>query len=171
MQTHQIYVSHVAPKSIKIDRTRAYEPPTEVTSCKARLKVGQVRRLASLLRHSQKISRQRNKTQLLQQLQLEWEAIKRAQGFGRSWAAWLLGFDFVHCVPDNTDNTPSTEWLQDAYSITKFNPMHMPDRKLIYDATIRSTRLPSPWHTRITHKHTAYRFIKGKEQSYCMTYL
>lgn len=153
------FTTQTAPKTIKHDPTQAYEPPTEVTSCKARLKVRQVRRIASLLRHCQKSSGQPISDTLIQQLQQEWNAIKQAQGYGRSWVAWLLSFEFVPFVPETT---PSIEWLHDALNLTRFDS----------DAYARQELQLRRHHKRhaiayaISHTNKAYQFIRGKEQKF-----
>ena len=44
------FVTHTFPKTAREDPTHAYNPPVEATTCKARLKTRQVRRIAPLLR-------------------------------------------------------------------------------------------------------------------------
>lgn len=48
------FVTHAAPRAAKHDPTNGYNPPTEATSNKARLKARQTRRIISLLRHLRK---------------------------------------------------------------------------------------------------------------------
>lgn len=81
------------------------------------MKVRQVQRIASLLQHCRKLKPHSENNTLVQQLQHEWNTIKQAQGFGRSWAAWILSFEFVTHIPVNI---PTAEWLQEALQLTRF---------------------------------------------------
>ena len=93
------------PKTPKRDQASYYEPPCEVTSLKSRLKVRQTRRL----RHMEQLYRKYHMQHLpmeqwpdlpsTQPLLLLWQAIRTANGYGRSWAHWLLQFDAVPVVP------------------------------------------------------------------------
>lgn len=112
------WVTNVAPKTIKVDPTKGYEPPNEATTNKARLKARQTRRLISLIRHIQKLSLHHLNNLQQRQLQQEWEAIVRAQGYGRSWCAWILSFECISFVPQAV---PAVTWLTDAYHITKLD--------------------------------------------------
>lgn len=146
---------------MKPDKTAAYEPPTEITSYKARQKVRQVRRLASLLQHCRKLRTHPDNNALVQQLQHEWNVIKQAQGFGRSWAAWLLGFEFVTFVPVLT---PSEEWLQQALQLTRFEA----DAYARQELQLRRHHKRHAIEFAMSHTNNsqAYKFIKQKDQPF-----
>ena len=155
------FVTHVAPKTIKPDPTKGYDPPTGVTSNKAKLKARQTRRLISLQRQIKKHRPAGPSTQVQQQIKQEWQAIKTAQGYGRSWESWLLSFA---CVPFVPCEPPSAEWLLDAIQITRLDS----------DAYARQEARLRAHHKRhclaLARSHTnnsnAYKFIKGKEQQF-----
>ena len=155
------YVTHVAPRTVKIDTTHAYEPPTEITSCKARQKVRQVRRIASLLQHLKKLRPQCENPVLKQQLQQEWNVIQKAQGFGRSWAAWILSFEFVTHIPVDT---PSADWLQEVLQLTKFES----DAYARQESHLRRhhKRHSIAYALSHTNKAQAYKYIKNKDQKF-----
>ena len=101
-----------------------YEPPTEVTSLKSRHKVRQVRRLRCLERlyHKHDLTQQslpfgvsslpfQDMTQL-------WQAIRQAQGYGRSWDRWILQFEAVTAVPVEL---PTFDYLYTVRQITQYD--------------------------------------------------
>lgn len=112
------YVSHTAPKTPKHGPTNGYNPPVEATTCKARLKTRQVRRVTSLINQLKAYQRQPQPHRPVQQLQHEWDAIIRAQGYGNTWTAWLLSFDFIPYIPIDL---PDLEWLALALQVTRFD--------------------------------------------------
>ena len=93
------------PRAPKKDCTGSYEPPCEVTSLKSRLKVRQTRRLRTLEHLFKKYnlhtlsSDQWPAISQLSQLDLLWQAIRSANGYGHSWVNWLLQFEAVPVVP------------------------------------------------------------------------
>ena len=155
------YITHVAPRTVKPDKTDSYDPPTEVTSCKATQKVRQVRRIASLMQHCRKLQPHIHNSALIQQLQHEWDTIKQAQGFGRSWAAWLLSFEFVSHIPVHT---PTVDWLQDALQLTRFES----DAYARQELRLRRHHRRHAIEFAISHTNNsqAYKFIKNKEQQF-----
>ena len=92
-------VTHISPRTIKNDPTQAYDPPVEATSTKAKHKARQTRRLVSLLRQIRHSQKSHNPSTFHAQIRQEWEAIRRAQGYGRAWATWLLSFECIPWVP------------------------------------------------------------------------
>ena len=111
-------MTHTTPQTARHDPTHGYNPPVESTSCKSRLKTRLVRRLASLLRQLTACQQNPSIPNHVRQVQQEWQAILRAQGYGRSWSAWLLSFDFIHYVPVDIPDIP---WLTLALQITRFD--------------------------------------------------
>ena len=112
------------PKTPKKDQAGNYEPPCEVTSLKSRLKVRQTRRL----RHMEQLYRKYQMQYIpieqwsalpsTQSLLLLWQAICTANGYGSSWAHWLLQFDAVPAVPSYL---PDFEQLYCFRQITQFD--------------------------------------------------
>ena len=152
-------------QNCQIDPTQGYEPPTEITSNKAKLKARQTRRIISLIRHLRKHNQTASSLafqhQQRQQLQHEWNVIRRAQGYGRAWDAWVLSFECIHFVPDNI---PSLEWLVEAYQLTKFDA----DAYARQEAQLRRHHRRHSLVLAKSHNNNAnaYRFIKGKEQRF-----
>ena len=155
------FVTHTAPKTAKHDPTNGYNPPTEATSNKARLKARQTRRLSSLIRHIRK--RQPGLTCSHDDAQLthEWAVIQRAQGYGKSWSSWLLGYECIAYIPCRL---PSLEWLLDAYQVTKCDA----DAFAHQETQLRKhhRRHCLAFAQSHTNNSAAYRFIKGKEQRF-----
>ena len=93
------------PRAPKKDQAGHYEPPCEVTSLKSRLKVRQTRRIRNLEHLYRKYhfpdmpQEQWTQHPQLQDLQLLWQSIRMANGYGRSWVRWLLTFEAVVAVP------------------------------------------------------------------------
>ena len=89
--------------SPKTDSQTKYEPPAEVFREISKKKVKQVRRIRSLLRAIQSASQPVNTVNLDQentlQLQNEWRAIKRAQGYKPDWCTWALSFECISMIP------------------------------------------------------------------------
>lgn len=91
----------------------------------------------------------------------EWWVIQHAQGYGRSWAAWLLGFECIACVPCAL---PTAEWLLDAYQVTKCDADAYAQQELqLRKHHKRHSLVFAQSHT---NNSSAYRFIKGKEQKF-----
>lgn len=96
-----------------------------------------------------------------QQIQQEWTAIVRAQGYGRSWINWILSFEAIPFVPCQI---PTKGWLEDAFQITRCDA----------DAHVRQEYNLRRYHRRhsldFAKSHTnnanAYRIIRGKEQRF-----
>ena len=106
----------VPPKSVGGDRRDGYIPPYEIFSVQSKLKTRQVRRLTSLRRalKSTRLDDER-KGQLLQ---IEWDCIRRAKGYGKSWERWALGFEALPFVPKIL---PDVDYLDLAIAITKID--------------------------------------------------
>ena len=96
-----------------------------------------------------------------QQIVQEWETIKHAQGFGRSWTAWLLGFEVFAFVPESL---PSIEWLTDALQLTKYEA----DTFVRQEARLRYHHHKHALEFAIQHNNNskAYKFIRGQEQKF-----
>ena len=96
----------------------SYEPPCEVLRVKARQRVRQVRRLASLL----KILRSQDVTTFsdsrIQGLLMEWDRICKAPGYGTAWYKWILAFEEVPMVPCGL---PSVSELETMHQVTKMD--------------------------------------------------
>ena len=101
-----------------------YEPPTEVTSLKSRHKIRQVRRLKCLERlyHKHNLTQQflpnGELSQPFRDMTLLWQAIRQAQGYGRSWDRWILQFEAVTVVPVEL---PSFDYLYTVRQITQYD--------------------------------------------------
>ena len=103
-------IRHGHARAPKRDITGQYEPPVEVTSLKSRQKIRQVRRLRSLERLFKKydlVTRHTpptDNTSPVSELRHLWQVIYSANGYGRSWAHWLLQFESVTVVPQDLPN-------------------------------------------------------------------
>ena len=112
------------PKSPKRDSMGLYEPPTEVTSLKSRHKVRQVRRLRCLERlyHKHDLTQQflplGGSSFPFQDMTHLWQAIRQAQGYGRSWDRWILQFEAVTAVPVEL---PTFDYLYTVRQITQYD--------------------------------------------------
>jgi hypothetical protein len=105
------------------DRFASYNPKVEVFKSNNKLRVKQVRRIRSLIRASESFSRQAatmhpdQHASIVAQLQGEWNKILHAQGFGKSWYNWVLGFEQFPCIPLQL---PSLEMLYEFAQLTEF---------------------------------------------------
>ena len=112
------------PRAPQKDKAGYYEPPCEVTSLKSRLKVRQTRRIRNLeqlyrkYRFSDTPREQWAMRPHLQDLQMLWQAIRMANGYGRSWVHWLLTFEAVAAVPIAL---PDYDQLYSLRQITQFD--------------------------------------------------
>ena len=155
------FVTHTFPKSARFDPTNAYNPPVEATTCKARLKTRQVRRIASLIRQIKAGCKHAHDMQHNTQIQQEWNVIRTAQGYGHSWPTWLLSFEFVPFVPTTV---PDLEWLELALQVSRFDADAYARQEQILR---RNHRKHSIEFARAhTNNAAAYRFIKNKEQKF-----
>ena len=117
-------VRNLCPRSPKRDCAGYYEPPCDVTSLKSRLKVRQIRRLRNLEQAYKKYHLDQMPTASwptlpqYPQLCLLWQAIRLANGYGRSWVNWLLQFE---AVPAVSQTLPSFDQLYCARQITQFD--------------------------------------------------
>ena len=106
----------------KFDVTKGYEPPEEIFREKSKMKVRQVRRLFSLIKSLKNFESRYdnlNNEQIRgfkKQLSQEWNAIRHAKGYGKSWVRWILGFECVHCI--NLE-IPTIDDLQVLAQLTK----------------------------------------------------
>lgn len=83
------------PISIPFDTHGGYNPPCEALSIKSEQKTRQVRRILSLARAMKSSSFD----ECNQHLQHQWDAIRRAAGYGNRWDHWILGFEPVGFIP------------------------------------------------------------------------
>ena len=104
------------PTSVGGDRPGGYNPPCEIFSVLPKLKVRQVRRLTSLLRNIKACPI--DKPHRVADLQLEWDKIRRAQGYGKSWEHWILGFEALPYLPIQL---PELDILDTAIAITRID--------------------------------------------------
>lgn len=104
-------------KTIPDDKHGGFNPPCEILGIKTKMKTKQVRRMQSLLRALKASPAILNRSQQFQ-LQNEWNAIKTAKGYGRSWEHWILGFEPVNFVPIFV---PSFDDLELMMNITKID--------------------------------------------------
>lgn len=155
------YITHPAPRTAKHDPTGGYDPPVEATTNKARLKARQTRRLASFLRRLQHLQTCRHPEYYHEQTQQEWLAIRRAQGYGRSWERWILSFD---CIPFVPCTTPTQEWVAEVFQITKLDA----DAYARQEAKLRRYHQKHCITFAQAHNNNAstYRIIRGKEQRF-----
>ena len=88
----------------------------KIFSAIPKLKVRQVRRLTSLLRNLKACPI--DKPHRIADLQLEWNRILNAKGFGKSWKWWILGFEAIPYLPEGL---PSVDILDTAIAITRID--------------------------------------------------
>lgn len=96
--------------------------PKRFSEKKSKLKVRQVRRLFSLIKSVQNFETRYDNLNHEQisgfrkQIYQEWNAIRHAKGYGKSWVRWILGFECVHVI--NLD-LPTIDDLQVMAQLTK----------------------------------------------------
>ena len=117
------FVSTPEPRTAVRDITGAYDPPGEPTSLRSCLKIRQTRRLASLHRQLTKLITLHLRWEAIpvekcRYLQLEWDRICKAQGYGKSWQHWILSFDSVRFLPSSV---PDEIYLQLLLQITQYD--------------------------------------------------
>lgn len=156
--------THTAPKTIRPDPTAGYNPQAEA---KSKLKARRARRLASLIRQVRKTNNrirahQQGSTQISAQIQQEWGAILRAQGYGHSWIHWILAF--VEAISHVPQHCPTIAWLEDACQLTKFDA----DAYIRQEQNLRRQRRRHSLEFARAHTNNAnaYRIIRGKEQRF-----
>ena len=94
-------------------------PDEEVTSVLGRLKVRQVRRVATLYKGLVKYHREgATSTSLRSQLLREWRAIDRAKGYAPSFAVWVLNIASFTSYPFDL---PDLDWLSDLKQYLAFD--------------------------------------------------
>ena len=97
-----------------------YNPTDEVLSLRAHHKVRQTRRIQGLYKslvsaRSRVLHSHQQHQRLLLQWHQEWQAILSAQGYGSSFANWLLGHDDFWYVP----TTPPDDFLFDVLQLVQ----------------------------------------------------
>ena len=95
-----------------------FSPDSECFSVKARQKTRQVRRIQSLILILKKHNLDSFLPDRLHGVLQEWNRIRFAPGYGRSWERWILAFEVVECVPLTL---PSLDWLECAKVITELD--------------------------------------------------
>ena len=95
-----------------------FNPNTESFTVKIRQKIRQVRRLQSLILNVKKHPFQYLHPSRQNDILLEWNCIRTAPGYGRSWERWLLSYEVVEYVPQQL---PDLEWLEGAKTITEID--------------------------------------------------
>ena len=143
------------PMAPKKDAAGLYEPPVEVTCLKSKQKVRQVRRLRCL----EQMYRKYQLSQVSQDqwatapaynaLCLVWQAICKANGYGRSWIHWLLQFE---AIPAVSVDLPTFDQLYSVRQITQYDA----DLYCQQEAKFR----------RLSHKHGIDLDIKHKSGSH-----
>ena len=107
------------PSIARPDRQGGYTPDEEVTSVLGRLKVRQVRRVATLYKGLVKYHREgATSTSLRSQLLREWRAIDRAKGYAPSFAVWVLNIASFTSYPFDL---PDLDWLSDLKQYLAFD--------------------------------------------------
>ena len=102
-----------------------YNPQHDSFSMKSKMKVKQVRRIQSLHRSMQNFFQQKTGVPSYNQYlqwKSEWQRIRTAQGYGRDWEKWLLGFEPISFVPNNL---PTVDFLYSALQITQVDCEHV----------------------------------------------
>ena len=95
-----------------------FNPTSESFTVRSRQKVKQVRRLQSLILNLKKTPFHCHDINRQHDILLEWNRIRSAPGYGRSWERWLLSFEVVEYVPVSL---PHIDWLENARSITELD--------------------------------------------------
>lgn len=112
------------PTAPKKDRIGLYDPPMEVTCLKSKQKVRQVRRLRCLEQLYKKYQLLRipqdqwTTLPFFNALSLAWQAIRKANGYGRSWVHWLLQFEAIPVIPVDL---PTFDQLYSVRQITQYD--------------------------------------------------
>lgn len=101
-----------------------YDPPGEATNIKLKLVVRQTRRVQSLFHRMNKLAQTTSQTQdhQFQQLLLEWAAISKAKGFGRSFPHWCTNIPELNAFPIVL---PTLEYLLDLSQFLKLHSDNM----------------------------------------------
>ena len=108
-----------------------YNPQHDSFSIKSKMKVKQVRRLQSLHRSMTNFFQHRTGVpSYVQYLQWksEWECIRVAKGYGKTWEKWILGFEPVSFVPSNL---PTADFLYSALQITQVDCEHVCNQEFL----------------------------------------
>ena len=110
---------------VRFSNDGGYNPQHVSFSTKSKMKVKQVRRIQSLHRSMTNFFAHRTGVptyDLYLQWKSEWDCIRSAHGYGRSWERWLLGFEPISFVPHNL---PTVEFLYNALQITQVDCEHV----------------------------------------------
>ena len=108
-------VSSSSPKPMK---QNGYEPPVEAFNMKVKHKVRQTRRLRSLCHVLQKHEAVALSPSRIQDLQVEWNRILKAPGYGSSWSKWILRFPPITVVSSTLPERGDVEIMA---QITQFD--------------------------------------------------
>lgn len=152
--------SHV--RTPKRDVTGQYEPPAEVTSLKSRQKIRQVRRLRSLERLFKKYDLvhssvpQTDHVPQVLEVQHLWKVIYSANGYGRSWAHWLLQFESISAVPQDL---PSYDQIYCFRQITQYDA----DLYCQHEAKLRRQSRQHAVNLDIQHKSSSQFYKRLKD--------
>ena len=107
------------PSPARPARHGDYNPPAEVMTVVGRAKVKQVRRLRTFAAGLAKARRCGAWTpSVLSQLEAEWAAIKRGQGYGSSFAQWLLRVAHFEVF---WEAWPPAAWLEDVVAYVAYD--------------------------------------------------
>ncbi len=103
---------------VSFSQNGGFNPSSLAFTDLAKQKTKQVRRLESLYRSMQNLHRQNTypSYQIFLQWKNEWQVIRYAKGFGKSWETWILAYEAVEHVPDVV---PTLNFLFDALQITR----------------------------------------------------
>ena len=119
----RVEVKHQSP--VRFSNDGGFNPQHLSFSMKSKMKVKQVRRIQSLHRSMSFFFAHRTGVptyDLYLQWKSEWDCIRSAHGYGRSWERWLLGFEPISFVPQNL---PTVEFLYSALQITQVDCEHV----------------------------------------------
>ena len=112
-------VSRTVPQLPRQGRTGDFQVPYESTSIRVKWQLRQCRRLRTFRGGVAKLGQSAQPSDaLLQQLFNEWEAIKRAKGFGMPFLSWVLTWPCVEICPVDF---PSWEWVNDVMQLVEFS--------------------------------------------------
>ena len=115
------YKPATLPKGPQGDAVGHYEPPEEIFTREVQHKVRQVRRLKTMhSTYKKHLREERRETAeaMQRQLEMDWEAIKKAKGYEGGWTEWILHQEDVHIV---TREVPDIQLLESYVKVTKLD--------------------------------------------------
>ena len=118
-----------------------YNPQHDAFTVKSKMKIRQVRRIQSLYRSMKIFYSQRTGVpsyDQYRQWRSEWDCIRKAQGYGKSWERWIVGFEPVPFIPENL---PDLEILFNVLQVTQVDCEHMCNQEHIARQQAFSLRL------------------------------